>query len=117
MASLFSKISSNGYKVVYLSARSISQATETKAYIQSLSQGSLKLPPGPLLLNPESALRSFKREVIDRQPEIFKIKCLDTLKDLYDRNPFFAGYGNKPTDVTAYQVNIVYIEPGLTDYL
>ena len=36
VASLFSKISSNGYKVVYLSARSISQAAETKAYLQSL---------------------------------------------------------------------------------
>ena len=36
VASLFSKISSNGYKVVYLSARSISQASETKAYLQSL---------------------------------------------------------------------------------
>ena len=104
MASLFSKIRSNGYKVVYLSARSISQATETKAYLQSLRQGDLRLPPGPLLLNPESALRSFKREVIDRRPEIFKIKCLDTLKDLYDRNPYFAGYGNKATDVAAYQV-------------
>jgi len=103
VTSLFSKISCNGYKVVYLSARSISQATETKAYLQSLSQGNLRLPPGPLLLNPESALRSFKREVIDKRPEIFKIKCLDTLKDLYYRNPYFAGYGNKPTDVAAYQ--------------
>ena len=37
------------------------------------SQGNLKLPPGPLFLNPESALKSFKREVIDRQPEIFKV--------------------------------------------
>ena len=36
VASLFSKISSNGYKVVYLSARSISQASETKAYLESL---------------------------------------------------------------------------------
>ena len=69
------------------------------------SQENLSLPPGPLLLNPESALRSFKREVIDRQPDIFKIDCLNTLKDLYEKNPYFAGYGNKPTDVTAYQVN------------
>ena len=108
VTSLFSKISNNGYKVVYLSARSISQATETKAYLKSLNQANLRLPDGPLLLNPESALRSFKREVIDRKPEIFKIKCLETLKDLYERNPYFAGYGNKPTDVTAYQVMFTF---------
>ena len=36
VTSLFSKIHSNGYKVLYLSARSISQAAETKSYLQSL---------------------------------------------------------------------------------
>ena len=41
VASLFTKISSNGYRVVYLSARSISQAAETKAYLQSLRLGDI----------------------------------------------------------------------------
>ena len=36
VTSLFSKIHSNGYKVLYLSARSISQSAETKSYLQSL---------------------------------------------------------------------------------
>ena len=67
------------------------------------SQGNLQLPPGPLFLNPESALKSFKREVIDKQPQIFKIRCLSVLQKLFIKNPFFAGYGNKPTDVTAYE--------------
>jgi len=108
VTSLFSKIAANGYKILYLSARSISQSAETKNYLKSLNQGNLKLPLGPLFLNPESALRSFKREVIDRQPEVFKIKCLQSLKALFSNdsqmcNPFFAGYGNRPNDVTAYQ--------------
>jgi len=100
---LFSRINANGYKILYLSARSISQAAETKSYLQSLSQGNLRLPDGPLFLNPESALKSFKREVIDKQPDIFKIHCLSILQRLFPVNPYFAGYGNKPTDVSAYQ--------------
>ena len=67
------------------------------------SQGNLQLPPGPLFLNPESALKSFKREMMDKQPQIFKINCLSVLQRLFLHNPFFAGYGNKPTDVTAYE--------------
>eukprot|EP00092_Neocalanus_flemingeri_P027613 GFUD01029962.1.p1 GENE.GFUD01029962.1~~GFUD01029962.1.p1 ORF type:complete len:431 (+),score=114.30 GFUD01029962.1:760-2052(+) len=104
VTNLYSKISENGYKILYLSARSISQSAETKAYLLSLNQGNLKLPLGPLFLNPESALKSFKREVIDRQPEIFKIQCLQVLQGLYGcPTPYFAGYGNRPNDVTAYQ--------------
>ena len=107
VTNLYSKISENGYKILYLSARSISQSAETKAYLQSLNQGNLKLPLGPLFLNPESAFKSFKREVIDRQPEIFKIECLQVLQGLFGSpsyTPYFAGYGNRPNDVTAYQV-------------
>jgi len=106
VTNLYSKISENGYKILYLSARSISQSAETKAYLQSLNQGNLKLPLGPLFLNPESAFKSFKREVIDRQPEIFKIECLQVLQGLFGSpsyTPYFAGYGNRPNDVTAYQ--------------
>eukprot|EP00090_Calanus_glacialis_P007966 TRINITY_DN16344_c0_g1_i1.p1 TRINITY_DN16344_c0_g1~~TRINITY_DN16344_c0_g1_i1.p1 ORF type:complete len:435 (-),score=130.39 TRINITY_DN16344_c0_g1_i1:51-1355(-) len=106
VTNLYSKISENGYKILYLSARSISQSGETKAYLKSLNQGNLKLPLGPLFLNPESAFKSFKREVIDRQPEIFKIECLSVLKGLFgcpSYSPYFAGYGNRPNDVTAYQ--------------
>jgi len=103
---LYSKIAENGYKILYLSARSISQASETKAYLKSLNQGNLSLPPGPLFLNPESVIKSFKQEVIDRQPEVFKIKCLKALQCLFGSpgyTPYFAGYGNRPNDVTAYQ--------------
>ena len=69
-----------------------------------MQQGNLKLPEGPLFLNPESALRAFKKEVIDRTPEIFKINCLTNLRNLFTRrDPYFAGYGNRTNDVTAYE--------------
>merc|ERR1712179_159278 len=44
------------------------------------------------------------REVIDRNPEEFKIRCLKDVQSLFEeKNPFFAGYGNRPNDAYAYR--------------
>jgi phosphatidate phosphatase LPIN len=52
-------------------------------------------------------MHSFKREVIQRQPHIFKIACLQTVRDLfppgYDQEPFYGGFGNRHTDSDSYQ--------------
>ena len=97
VADLFSKIKSNGYHILYLTARAIGQASTTKDYLQTLKQGDVCLPDGPLFLNPDSLVHAFKREVIDRNPEEFKIRCLKDIQALFgERNPFFAGYGNRP---------------------
>jgi phosphatidate phosphatase PAH1 len=43
--------------------------------------------------------------VIEKRPELFKIDCLRRLQGLFtDPTPYFAGYGNRPNDVLAYQV-------------
>ena len=104
VASLFAKISQNGYRIAYLSARPIGQATSTKEYLKSVSQGDIKLPDGPLLLTPDSLLISVHREVIIKKPEEFKIECLQVIKDLFPKgsNPFYSGYGNRTNDVFAY---------------
>ena len=43
--------------------------------------------------------------MIDKKPEEFKISCLQDVRSLFpeDHNPFYAGYGNKTSDVTAYK--------------
>ena len=66
VAQLFSKIRQNGYQIMYLSARAIGQASITKDYLQSVRQGDVCLPDGPLFLNPDSLYYAFRREVIDR---------------------------------------------------
>jgi len=105
VARLFSKIRQNGYKIMYLSARAIGQAAITKDYLNHVRQGDDRLPDGPLFLNPDSLIHAFKREVIDRNPEEFKISCLKEIQSLFgSKNPFFAGYGNRPNDAYAYQV-------------
>lgn len=95
VAQLFSKIEENGYKLLYLSARAIGQSRATREYLRSICQGDVKLPDGPLLLNPTSLISAFHREVIERKPEQFKIACLSDIQALFPQNPFYAGYGNR----------------------
>ena len=55
------------------------------------------MPDGPLLLNPDSLISAFKREVIDKTPQKFKVKCLLEVAYVFPRNPFFSGFGNRTT--------------------
>ncbi|XP_064651749.1 phosphatidate phosphatase LPIN2-like isoform X2 [Lineus longissimus] len=105
VAQLFTNIANNGYKFLYLSARAIGQSTATRYYLNSIKQGEVQLPDGPLLLSPSSLISAFHREVIERKPEEFKIGCLRDVAALFpsSRNPFYAGYGNKINDVWAYR--------------
>uniref|UniRef100_A0A0K8TTZ6 phosphatidate phosphatase n=1 Tax=Tabanus bromius TaxID=304241 RepID=A0A0K8TTZ6_TABBR len=104
VAQLFSKIEENGYKLLYLSARAIGQSRATREYLRSIRQGDVKLPDGPLLLNPTSLISALHREVIERKPEQFKIACLSDIQALFpNKNPFYAGYGNRINDVWAYR--------------
>jgi phosphatidate phosphatase LPIN len=108
VAELFSKIEENGYKMLYLSARAIGQSRATRDYLKSIRQGDVKLPDGPLLLNPTSLISAFHREVIERKPEQFKIECLSDIKRLFgEKNPFYAGYGNRinvSCDITFFEI-------------
>ena len=80
VADLYTKIHENGYKIIYLSARAIGQSSITKEYLQSVKQGEVWLPDGPVFLNPDSLIHAFRREVIDRNPEEFKIRCLKDIQ-------------------------------------
>ncbi|VDM42122.1 unnamed protein product [Toxocara canis] len=104
VAELYTRIAQNGYKMVYLSSRAIGQSYYTKKYLQSVAQDTRVLPDGPLLLSPTSVLMAFRREVIDRKPEEFKIAALSDLKECFPvKQPFYAGFGNRETDVIAYR--------------
>ena len=102
---LFTKITRQGYKIIYLTARAIGQSSMTKKYLDSLIQEEKALPPGPLLMSPDGLFTSFKREVIEKQPHLLKIPMLTELKNLFpqDATPFFAGFGNRETDGVAYR--------------
>ncbi|CAJ0950409.1 unnamed protein product, partial [Mesorhabditis belari] len=104
VAELYSRIKDNGYKIVYLSSRAIGQSHTTKQYLKSVAQEQQVLPDGPVLLSPTSVLVAFRREVIERRPEEFKIAALSDLRKLFPvKHPFFSGFGNRETDTVSYR--------------
>lgn len=105
VAGLYSQIEKNGYKMLYLTARPIGQASQTRTFLHSVTQGSAKLPNGPVLMSPNRLVESFTREVIRRRPHEFKIGALREIRSLFppDYNPFHAGFGNRDTDVISYR--------------
>jgi len=101
---LYSDIQRNGYNIVYLTSRAIGESQTTKNYITHLKQDGLSLPDGPILLSPDDLVKSLLREVWYRQPQTFKIACLQSIKALFPDTvqPLYAGFGNRDTDALSY---------------
>lgn len=104
VAHLFGAIKENGYQLLFLSARAISQAYHTRQFLVNLKQDGKALPDGPIVISPDGVFPSLFREVIRRAPHEFKIACLEDIRALFpsDCNPFYAGFGNRDTDEISY---------------
>jgi phosphatidate phosphatase LPIN len=63
------------------------------------------MPDGPVILSPDRLIRSFKREIIHRQPQMFKIAALKNIRNLFpdECSPFYCGFGNRDTDAVSYR--------------
>ncbi|XP_067400854.1 phosphatidate phosphatase LPIN1 isoform X2 [Emydura macquarii macquarii] len=105
IAKLYHKVSQNGYKFLYCSARAIGMADMTRGYLHWVNERGTVLPQGPVLLSPSSLFSAFHREVIEKKPEKFKVQCLTDIKHLFYPNtePFYAAFGNRPADVYSYK--------------
>ncbi|KAM3625313.1 uncharacterized protein V6R79_009970 [Siganus canaliculatus] len=105
IARLYHKVSLNGYKFMYCSARAIGMADMTRGYLHWVNERGTMLPMGPVLLSPSSLFSALHREVIEKKPEKFKIECLTDIKHLFHPNtePFYAAFGNRATDVYSYK--------------
>ncbi|CAM4821302.1 unnamed protein product [Rotaria magnacalcarata] len=103
IAEFFQAIKENGYQFVYLSARAIGQSRVTRNFLRNITQCGFELPIGPLFISPDTLVTALYREVIARRPEDFKIQCLKNIASLFpDKNPFYAGFGNRINDQYAY---------------
>ncbi|KAK7201452.1 lipin [Novymonas esmeraldas] len=100
---LYSKIERNGYRMMYLTARSVSQINQTKTYLFTLQQDGVALPMGPVLTAPQRFFTALTREV-SKQSHVFKIACLTSVRAAFPptTKPFFAGFGNRYNDVISY---------------
>ncbi|XP_054900455.1 phosphatidate phosphatase LPIN1 isoform X2 [Poeciliopsis prolifica] len=105
IAQLYHKVSQNGYKFLYCSARAIGMADMTRGYLNWVNERGTMLPMGPVLLSPSSLFSALHREVIEKKPEKFKVECLTDIRHLFYPNtePFYAAFGNRPTDVYSYK--------------
>ncbi|KAJ6248884.1 lipin [Anaeramoeba flamelloides] len=106
IAELYQKIIQQGYKIMYLSSRAISQIKMTRKYINNIKQDNITMPAGPIIMSPNQLFKSFTREVIRRKPHEFKIPCLQNIRDIFllksKETPFYGGFGNRDTDLLSY---------------
>jgi phosphatidate phosphatase LPIN len=108
VAKLYTDIANNGYHFLYLTSRAIGQADYTRDYLKKVIQDKFQLPDGPVIMSPDRLFTSLHREVIMRKPEVFKMACLKDIQRLFgERDPFYAGFGNRITDARSYRsVNV-----------
>lgn len=111
VAKLYTDIVNNGYNIMYLTSRSNGQADSTRTYLNGIVQEDYRLPAGPVIMSPDRTYAALHREVVRREPQIFKIKCLRDIMQLFGKpmhqTPFYAGFGNRFTDALSYRsVNI-----------
>ncbi|MCJ8749917.1 hypothetical protein PDJAM_G00193040 [Pangasius djambal] len=89
IARLFHKVSQNGYKFMYCSARAIGMANMTRGYLHWVNESGTMLPQGPVLLSPSSLFSALHRyvrlgEVVDHVFPLLKrtsssdFPCSDT---------------------------------------
>ena len=112
IAKLYSHIVNNGYKILYVTARTMYMQSSTKNSLNNIKQDGFSMPVGPMMMNESGYVDAIKTEIIDKVPQEFKIECLLNLLKLFpsDVEPFYAGFGNKPSDKIAYEK--IGIDPG-----
>jgi phosphatidate phosphatase PAH1 len=98
---LLHDIAKNGYHIVYIATKSMTQSSSTKIeLVKATEKSSSRLPPGPVFLSPDTLLRSFDPQ----RPDIFKAAVLRGTRSLYpaSHNPFYSGFCTNVNDMNAF---------------
>jgi phosphatidate phosphatase PAH1 len=99
----FNILAKRGYKLLYLSARSLNQLDSTRNYLAGIKQEKMILPDGPLFLNPCGLIKALVSEMA-KKSRFFKENTLMNLRILFNgRIPFHSGIGNRAGDGLAYE--------------
>ena len=62
-----------GYKMLYVTARTMYMQKSTKNSLYSINQDGYSMPEGPMLMNESGYVDAIKTEIIDKVPQEFKI--------------------------------------------
>jgi len=101
VSTFFQRLYNHGYKIVYLTARSVRLNTLTRKYLKSM-----QLPPGPIFSSLTSIGGSMMSELWTRDSKINKVAHLEDILKLFP-NSFVAAFGNNEQDHWSYsQVKI-----------
>ena len=73
IAELFQGIARQGYQIIYLTSRPLTQYNYTTEYLKTIRQGGLAMPIGPLLMSPDLLISSFKREVVYKTADVNRL--------------------------------------------
>ncbi len=109
VAKLYSDIVNNGYRILYLTSRSVGQADATRTYLKGIEQNRYHLPDGPVIMSPDRTMAALRREMYLKKPQVFKMSSLRDIQHLFGekKSPFYAGFGNRITDALSYRsVNV-----------
>ena len=100
--------------MLYVTVRTMYMKKSTKNSLNNINQDGYLMPEGPMMMNESGYIEVIKTEIIDKVPQKFKIECLLSLLKLKlfpnDVEPFYAEFGNKPSDKIAYEK--IGIDPG-----
>ncbi|KAE9332608.1 hypothetical protein PR003_g14425 [Phytophthora rubi] len=106
----FTKLHELGMRIVYLTARPLDWASASRTHLENAVQQSISLPPGVLITNSTGLTGALFTEVVNKTPHIFKIQVLNELQltlihagRVIEHPVFVAGFGNRPTDIVAYE--------------
>ncbi|KAE9023351.1 hypothetical protein PR001_g12934 [Phytophthora rubi] len=106
----FTKLHELGMRIVYLTARPLDWASASRTHLENAVQQSISLPPGVLITNSTGLTGALFTEVVNKTPHIFKIQVMNELQltlihagRVIEHPVFVAGFGNRPTDIVAYE--------------
>lgn len=104
IGSLYNTIVSRGYKIVYISSRSLSFMKSTKKLLFCARPSGTPLPGGPVILSSDRLVTCLLRE-LSKTANLFKQAILSEVGSLFPSgiNPFHAGFGNRATDELSYK--------------
>ena len=95
-ADLMEKIEQHGYKIVWLTMRSLPLYNYSKKYLREHCHIN-----APIMAEPEELMNAVYNEVAKKTGNI-KANMVNSLRDLFVENPFAGGLGNRENDAVAY---------------
>lgn len=106
----FTKLHELDLRIVYLTARPLDWATASRQHLDNATQQAHALPPGVLITSSNGLTGALFTEVVNKTPHIFKAQVLNELQltlihagRVTEHPVFVAGFGNRPTDIVAYE--------------